>query len=250
MYNHAIAAMALSEAWGMSGIEQLRQPAQKAIDFLVAAQNPGKGWRYTARCGENDSSVTGWCVMALKSAELADLAVPRSCIAGANAWFKEATDERAGWATGYDRKGTGQVHNADNRRFDNHPALSAVAVMCRIFMNRNKREPALAAAALLIQDRPKWGAGTSTDVYYWYHGSMALFQLDGADGPTWKAWNEPMKNALVPTQKTGKDGCENGSWDPRGDRWGSEGGRVTTTALGALTLEIYYRYRNVFGSKH
>ena len=41
-------------------------------------------------------------------------------------------------------------------------------------------------------------------------------------------------------------GCANGSWDPV-DRWGFEGGRVYATAINALTLEVYYRYDNVFG---
>jgi hypothetical protein len=63
----------------------------------------------------------------------------------------------------------------------------------------------------------------------------------------WKKWNEPMKNALVPNQKTGKDGCKNGSWDPDQERWGAEGGRVYAVAINALTLEVYYRYANVFG---
>jgi hypothetical protein len=64
----------------------------------------------------------------------------------------------------------------------------------------------------------------------------------------WKKWNEPMKNALVPNQKTAKDGCQNGSWDPA-SRWGEEGGRVWATAINSLTLEVYYRYAAVFGGE-
>jgi hypothetical protein len=33
------------------------------------------------------------------------------------------------------------------------------------------------------------------------------------------------------------------------DRWGFEGGRVYATAINALTLEVYYRYGNVFGPR-
>jgi len=73
MYNHAICTLALSEAYGMTESQILKDPAQKAIDFLVQAKNPYKAWRYSPKCGENDSSVTGWCVMALKSAELSNL---------------------------------------------------------------------------------------------------------------------------------------------------------------------------------
>ncbi|RKY14435.1 MAG: hypothetical protein DRP63_08530, partial [Planctomycetota bacterium] len=38
-----------------------------------------------------------------------------------------------------------------------------------------------------------------------------------------------------------RGGCADGSWDPVG-KWGMVGGRVYSTALNALTLEIYYRY--------
>jgi hypothetical protein len=40
-----------------------------------------------------------------------------------------------------------------------------------------------------------------------------------------------------------KDGttCEDGSWDPI-DEWGTAGGRVYSTALGAMTFEVYYRF--------
>ena len=44
---------------------------------------------------------------------------------------------------------------------------------------------------------------------------------------------------------TAKDGCGHGSWDSDQERWGAEGSRVYTTAMGALILETYYRYARV-----
>ena len=85
-------------------------------------------------------------------------------------------------------------------------------------------------------------------MYYWYYASLALFQYDGPSGNVWKQWNEPMKDALVKNQQTPSSGCKNGSWEPVG-RWCGEGGRVYATAINALTLEVYYRYANVFGTK-
>jgi len=133
-----------------------------------------------------------------------------------------------------------------NEQWDDHPALSAVAVMSRIFIQRNKREPALTAVTLLAGDLPEWKQ-YKVDFYYWYYASLALFQYDGPEGPLWSKWNEPMKNAIVPHQKGRADGCRAGSWDPQDDRWGFEGGRVYAAAINALTLEVYYRYANVFG---
>ncbi|HLY11088.1 MAG TPA: prenyltransferase/squalene oxidase repeat-containing protein [Planctomycetota bacterium] len=249
LYNHAVAALALSEAYGMTASIAVRDPAQKAIDFLIAAQNPGKAWRYGAKCGDNDSSVTGWAVMALKSAELSELAFPRAAaFDGALNWFTEATSAKDGYyRVGYNARDTGKVYvPGKNEQWDDHPALSAVAVMSRIFVQKNKKEPALTAVQLLVSDLPEWKP-FKVDFYYWYYASLALFQYDGPEGGLWSKWNEPMKNAIVPHQKGKADGCKVGSWDPENDRWGFEGGRVYAAAINALTLEVYYRYANVFG---
>ena len=49
-----------------------------------------------------------------------------------------------------------------------------------------------------------------------------------------------MTNALLKSQISG--GCKDGSWDPIVS-YSKRGGRVYTTALGAMTLEVYYRFR-------
>jgi len=247
MYNHTIAALSLSEAYGMTATQLLKEPAQKAIDFCVAAQNPGKAWRYSAKSGDNDTSVSGWAIMALKSAELSELTFPRTAYDGAMAWLNEATEQNGYYLVGYTHKGTGKVFvPGKNENFDHHPSMSAVAVMSRIFMQKKKGSPELGVVSVLVQDLPEWKANR-IDFYYWYYTSLALFQYDGPEGPMWKKWNEPMKNAIVPNQKTAKDACQNGSWGPEEERWGFEGGRVYAVAINALTLEVYYRYANVFG---
>jgi hypothetical protein len=140
------------------------------------------------------------------------------------------------------------VVQGKNESFADHDALVAIAVMSRIFIDRNRGDARLKGGAeRLVKDLPAWD-GPKTDFYYWYYGSLALFQYDGPKGPMWCAWNQRMKEALVPHQRPAKDGCARGSWDPV-DRWGFEGGRVYATALNALTLEVYYRYENVFGVK-
>ena len=97
--------------------------------------------------------------------------------------------------------------------------MSAVAVMSRIFMQKDRREPALGAVSLLVSDLPEWKTNR-VDFYYWYNASLALFQYDGPEGPVWSKWNEPMKNAIVPHQKGRADGCRCGSWDPEEDAAG------------------------------
>jgi hypothetical protein len=247
MYNHTIAALALSEAYGMTATQSFKGPAQQAIDFILAARNPDRAWRYTKQPGDNDTSVTGWAIMALKSAELSELKVAAAdAYAGTRKWLDEAANTSAYYRTGYNSRDSGKVFVPNrNEQFEDHPSMTAVSVLCRIFMTKDRNDPGLTGAHLLLQDLPV-SKPNYTDYYYWYYASLALYQLDGPSGPKWGKWDEAMKNALVPYQKTGKDGCANGSWTSEDDRWGFEGGRVYATAINALTLEVYYRYANVF----
>ena len=52
---------------------------------------------------------------------------------------------------------------------------------------------------------------------------------------------------LVQRSVPGDGRDERGSWDPVGP-WGVDGGRVYSTAILAMCLEVYYRYDKVFGT--
>jgi hypothetical protein len=58
-------------------------------------------------------------------------------------------------------------------------------------------------------------------------------------GIHWERWNAALQETLVSRQN--KEGPAAGSWDVD-ELWGSHGGRVYTTALAALSLEVYYRF--------
>jgi hypothetical protein len=55
----------------------------------------------------------------------------------------------------------------------------------------------------------------------------------------WRTWNRALRQRLLALQRTG--GTAAGSWDPD-TVWGGHGGRVYSTSLAALCLEVYYRY--------
>ena len=78
LYSHAIATLALCEAYGMTQDPALREPAQRALNFMVTSQDKERGgWRYRPGVG-TDTSVSGWFMMAFKSGQLAGLDVPSS----------------------------------------------------------------------------------------------------------------------------------------------------------------------------
>jgi hypothetical protein len=64
-------------------------------------------------------------------------------------------------------------------------------------------------------------------------------------GEYWERWNAALRTALVDSQQF--DGEHAGSWSPD-TIWGGYGGRVYTTAMGALCLEVYYRFLPLYDS--
>lgn len=248
MYHHLLCATALVEAYALTGSNLFKENAQKAVDFAIAAQNPDRGWRYSFRCGDNDSSVTGWAVQLLHAAQIAGLSFPKPALDGVRKWFDDVTEDLY-YRVGYTHRNTGKVFvQNQNENFDHHETLTAMGMLARTFLDRDKRDPRLSGGAqLLVRDLPAW-KDNLIDFYYWHAATHALFHFDGPSGPQWTQWNKALKDALAKNQNLKSSGCKAGSWEPV-DRWSFAGGRVYATALNALTLETYYRYANAFGNK-
>ena len=251
IYNHAIATMAMAELLVMSNdVIGLRQSVTDAVKLILHAQNPGFGWRYQPQGGDNDTSVTGWMVLALKTAKLANLDIPETAynrsFADALQFFRRVTNTngKAGYESPGDQgSGLQDEYDGEYPFSKDLSCMTAVSVLCRIFAGERRTEPDIRKGiGILTRQPPLWqeqrGRLKSTiNIYYWYYGSYALFRYGGKP---WEEWNEAMQKSLLGTQRVGGD--EDGSWDPIGE-WGIAGGRVYATAIGAMTLEVYYRFR-------
>ena len=258
IYNHAICAMAMAEAYGLSGDAVLKPIADKAADFILKSQNPGLGWRYGVKPGINDSSVTGWMVLALKSFNMAGIDLDLAkCYSDAAEWFKLVTVDVGGYPkTGYDTPGSNNARLRSSAEFDNNPSMDSIYVMSMLFMEKAdlKDRMIVSLSNVCVEPAylPKWEPN-KIDYYYWYYASLALYQVGGS---TWKKWETPMSKTLLDSQRgyhkqdkdaglTSKEALdEHGSWDSV-DAWGSAGGRVYSTAINCLTLEVYYRYQRI-----
>ena len=188
----ALAALALSEAFGMTASGPLKDPAQKAIDYIVA--HPASGARALFFQG-----------MALKSAELSDLAFPR--VAG----------ERTTLALAAKRA--------------HEPAsifIRATTQVLQIFFYKDKRMLDLKGLPGIDPSR--------MEMETFYAVTLAMFQADGPSGDAWKAYNERSKEWIAPRQEHVFGRCERGSWPAEGTR-----ARLRTTALATLSREFYYR---------
>ena len=278
MYNEALAGMAMAEAYGLTQNRFWKEPAQKAMNFIMGAQRPNPtgqglwGWRYTSRqeieqgmrggsmdeatkkeLYDSDTSVTAWCIMALKSGKLSGLDVKDENMQGGMSFARWVTADNG--MVGYmDPKGAGLTVSGKNDHYTYHTAVMSSLGMCiRIFAEHNPDDPFLdLAAKQLVKDLPAVTKDNlSIDYYYWYYGSLALNQVDGPDAPKktnkyWGPWNKAMVDAVLQLQDHKERACTNGGWMVP-DRWSYDGGPIYTTALNVLTLEVYYRYENAFG---
>jgi len=247
-YHHAICGLALAEAYGMARNPDTGKCAQAAIDYSINEhQVDYGGWRYNPKSGQ-DVSVTGWFVMQLKSAKIAGLKVDGKSFSGAINFLDKMTTkpgevagDQYGGRVGYTSKSSLSVNT------------TAIGVLCRLFLGFKRGDPnVIGGAEYMMENLPKWEEGAHGGVsggqrqfffYYYYYGTLAMFQIGGK---YWQAWNGAMRDMLIQNQRRGGD--EDGSWDPIG-ACGGMGGRAYTTAVGALCLEVYYRYLPVAGGR-
>jgi Prenyltransferase and squalene oxidase repeat len=231
MYAHGLATIALCEAYGLSRDESLRGAAQKAVRFIEQAQNQQTGgWRYHPG-DTGDTSVVGWQVMALESAQMAHLEVDTRALANVDRWLKSVAKGDEGGLYAYlpHREAT--------------PTTTAIGLLCRQYLGTSRDAPAMQEGVrYLLQNLPNRDADRNS--YYWYYGTLVMHNLLGSE---WDTWNRRMRRVLIESQA--KEDCVMGSWDPEVpsvDAWGSQGGRLMTTAFATLSLEVYYRYLPLF----
>ena len=233
MYAHALGTIALCEAYGLS-IEDKSKPslkisAQLAIKYLLNAQHEaGGGWRYgPGQAG--DMSVTGWVFLAIRSAQLTGIDVLKPPLVRAGRFVEscavgppEAKGSRYAYTPGTPEK----------------LALTAAGLLTREYLGWKRDEPdLLAGAAYLMQNLPPESGTSLGAIYYYYYATQVLHHLEG---PNFDLWNHRMREHLIRTQQ--KSGHRTGSWNPEGVDHGARGGRMYSTAMALLTLEVYYRH--------
>jgi len=234
-YSHAIATMALCEAYGLTKDKRLRDPAQRAIFYINRNQNRRDGgWRYEFN-QPGDTSVFGWQVFAMRSAYLGGLEVNRSVL-------KRARDFLDGVAA--DSSGSTYTYMPG---WAVSPSMTAEALVCRQLLGWPRDHPGMLAGTAGVAQHLR--VSEQRNIYYWYYATQLLHNMKGKD---WKEWNERVREGLISMQVTGK-ACDRGSWDPnepQRDLWGTRGGRLYTTSLSLLTLEVYYRYLPLYRDAH
>jgi hypothetical protein len=239
MYAQAIGTLALCEAYRATKDPILKLYAQAAIYFVQRSQGPNGSWGYAAG-GNGDTSIFGWQVEALQAARLSrDLVVDDRVIRKAVAFLDLASAGEHKSMYGY----------GDSAGAAPGTALTAVGLWSRACLSGwGPDNPGMADGVAGLMQNPPVGTGPVRNMYYYYHATPVV-RLFGGDA--WTTWNEGRRQAdgtrkggmrdwLIGTQVR-KAGPDEGSWAREAGWFGSSCGRLGTTAMCLLTLEVYHR---------
>jgi hypothetical protein len=232
-YSHGIATLALCEAYGMTGDQRLRTPAQRALDHLAGKLESETLARRDLPSASDDASIIGWQLATLRSGQLAGLKVGPETLA------------RIG-----DNLSASHDHAAESgSQSDTISTAVGMAVELHLGGARSAERLRLAAEELLahppaFDDQPAEDEANAADnprrdTYYWYYGSQAMYYLGGDD---WQAWSEQLYPRLIQSQVA--SGPIAGSWEPANIATSQRSDTSTrhyVTAMNLLSLETEQR---------
>ena len=247
-YEHAIAALALSENYAMAPtVPDLEDTAKKAIDVIVKAQTSSGCWAYgysKEEGGQNfhaDTSVAGWNIQAVKAAQLGKLDVP-----GIDNSLQQAAKMLKGMYN------AGQGSFGYTNAGEAHWTLRGVGIYnLQLILDKagddgvkpwKKTDEVMKALDALIKDdtaRCDWDKAQGVVLYGWYYNTYASFF---GEGQYWTQWNGQFRDPIIRHQE------KDGHWAiPAGSveqTWITKNADsdVYSTALCCLMLQVYWRH--------
>lgn len=217
-YCHGMAALAMCEAAAMTRDPAAIASAASAVRYTMNIQHPTTGgWRYVAG-DPGDLSQLGWQAMVLEAGRAAGVPSNQQAFTLTSRFVRSVRSGPGGGLASY-RPGDGPSRT-----------MTAEALATRLLLGEQVPVAEIREAEDYMLRQPP-GIGRD-NYYYWYYASVALHQLQD---DAWRSWNAAMKTHLLSRQLPG------GSW-PTDSEWGGYGGRVYTTSMAALCLEVYYRH--------
>lgn len=229
MYPQGLVTLALAEGYVMTASPFIKDPLERAAKFIVKTQGVAKknpihagGWRYNSNSDDSDLSVSGWQIMALKSAKNAGIDIPQEAFDKASKYL---------WAM-FGGDGFGYAEPGRS------PSMTGVGVLCAQFLGHGSDDRVKRALRYLRQQDVDWEkTAINWNLYAWYYITQGMFQA-GED--YWPSWNSKIRDVVVRAQ------ADDGHWPvpPKSAGEGKTLGNspAYSTAMCCLILEIYYRY--------
>jgi len=178
MYCHGMAALALTQAYGMTGDEDVKKITKRAIELIIKTQNNEGGWRYDPSPTGADISVTIMQVMALRGAKDAGIHVPDKVMDDAIKYVNKCFDRRTGGyryqpysaGAGYARTAAGVCVLQLCGKYDADEIKQAVEYMERTADDR---------------------------AHYWYGHYYACHAMNQIGGKLWEDYYKRMRDKLL-----------------------------------------------------
>lgn len=219
MYEHGLAVLALSEAWGQSQDPRIRPALIRAVNVTLNAQNSEGGWRYSPRPDSADTSCSAMQIVALASARESGIAVPAKNMQRAVDYLV-ANEVRSTGGFSYQLLSGAPMGGAAFAR----TAACTLALM----LSGEHKHPATRAGVAYIGASPDsiFQAGHYTEYYGHYYAVQAMYQ---AGDEQFNKWYPKISAALL--AKQGK----NGDW-----------GSPVDTGFAILILGVPYRFLPIY----
>jgi hypothetical protein len=192
-------------------------------------------------------------MMALRSAELAKLNVPKETFTRVESWLERASAPNSrGSRYVYDPNAPDfdpktQKFDKSHGRYES-PQMTSIGLLMRMYLGWDRTKPEMVRGADYLAETLPMAVTSAADAwqgaYYWYYATQVMFHMRGEH---WQKWNERLHPLLTDSQQS--EGQLAGSWDPDGpasDTWGRFGGRIYVTTLNLLSLEVYYRHLPIY----
>ncbi|MCE9545615.1 MAG: terpene cyclase/mutase family protein [Planctomycetia bacterium] len=216
MYEHGLATLAISEVWGMSRRDDLRDSLKRAVDVILRSQNPAGGWRYQPNPSDADISATVMQIVALSSAKEAGIVVPDSVIQKAVAYVTSCQEKTSGGFT-YQPGGAPGF------------ARTAAGVMS-LTMCGQRGSDAVNGGLAYLEKQPDAAFESADGFFYYahYYAAQAMYQNGDAH---YRPWYPRIRESLL--KKQAADGS-----------WAESNGIGTQMAI--LILGVPYRFLPIY----
>ena len=216
MYEHALATLAMIQAYGFVPTADMRASVQKAVDLIVKSQSPTGGWRYQPVPRDADLSVTVMQVVALRAAQNARLKVPQETMDKAAVYVKSCAKD-GGFAY---QPGKG-------------PSMAQTAAGCLSMQLLGKFDDPTVEQGLQFLQKHKYQKEMT---YFWYTNYYAMQAHFQAGGRHWEAWHPKVRDFMLQNQS------EDGSWPGYKEQPHNGPVNCYSTAFACMTLEVYMHY--------
>jgi hypothetical protein len=221
MYCHGMAALALTQVYGMTGDEDVKKTAKKAIDLIIKTQNHEGGWRYDPSPTGADISVTIMQVMALRGAKDAGLQVPDKVMTESIKYINKC----------YERNTGGYRYQPSSHG----PGYARTAAGVCVLQLCGEYEAESIKKSVEFMDR----LGEDR-AHYWYGHYYAAHAMNQVGGEQWEKYYKTMRDKLLAA------GYQKATGEWYDNRREAAYGAPYQTAIAVLILSVPTHYLPIY----